>query len=131
MWVKKSDDEIRQADAEERRTWRRWRFPFAFSASIVMGIALGALDFFLGGHFSQVRGIVPLKGPIWVDMVESSCLLFAVLCVVFLFMKKYPSRDMLCPKCGDSKSDDGNLNCSCGGKFEPMSQFKWVNDVDH
>lgn len=34
----------------------------------------------------------------------------------------------VCPKCGRTKGYTGSLDCPCGGHFEPMREWKWVED---
>ena len=33
---------------------------------------------------------------------------------------------MICPKCEETKNDDGVLTCSCGGHFVDLRTMKWV-----
>jgi len=34
---------------------------------------------------------------------------------------------VLRPKCGTVQEDDGISSCSCGGEFERLDHFIWVN----
>ena len=34
----------------------------------------------------------------------------------------------MCDKCNKTKTDDGNYNCNCGGKFINLEKMKWIEE---
>ena len=39
-----------------------------------------------------------------------------------------PKSVMLCPRCEAAKDDDGNYDCSCGGRVVDIKTMKWIED---
>jgi len=38
--------------------------------------------------------------------------------------------EVICLKCGETKRDDGNFVCKCGGEMEYIKKLKWVDDEE-
>jgi hypothetical protein len=50
--------------------------------------------------------------------------------VQLLGFKSYGPRTMICNQCHRVKNEDREPNCSCGGQFEPLDNWEWVEDDD-
>ena len=118
MWVKRTEAEL----AEERRRQHRSRLRVAFLSG---AFVLILVTFFCGGREAARRGrfTVPVAELL-------SRLPFAIAAGAissFGFYKWERERPtMICPKCEATKYEDGVIQCSCGGHYEPMEGMKYV-----
>jgi hypothetical protein len=128
MWVKKNESEIQQAEEKLRRSWRRQAPLLAFLAGAAVAFFFGVMDSVFGGRLAN-GFFFPIRKPIWLDMIETFSFTFLFLLVVLLLVKRnvFP-RSMICPQCGNAKNDNGDLTCTCGGKFEPLTHYRWEKE---
>lgn len=141
---KKIDEEIEKELAEEKEEIHRSILFKSFKWSLVI---------FVGGVlFSVIRSLTVGPEPrTWLHhnpiafselkeyypgIVEFSFLLSLIFFVFSLYnpgiyRKKHLSASMICNKCFRVKNDDLNYQCECGGKYEKLSWYDWVEeDVD-
>jgi hypothetical protein len=131
MWQRKSPEELKE---EERKKSRHRKNP---TLPIVIAV-FGALISLLGDLFDARRFGVPR---LWF-FVFSFILLFvvsyigqyffdnAVVLVTWLISGGglVGERTQICSLCHDVKRPDKTKICHCGGTFEPLEHWKWVND---
>jgi hypothetical protein len=39
-------------------------------------------------------------------------------------------KTLICPKCGETCDTSPSAKCSCGGKFVPLNEVKWIEETD-
>ena len=117
MWVKKNADERE----ETRRRENRKDITVVCGLALVATIFMSALPRLKSGdpHFTHapefLRNFVTFIVPVYISMT-----------IVYLLDKRSRRREVICPKCERSKYDDGIMDCSCRGRFEYLSEMKWV-----
>ena len=126
MWVRKTKDEV----AQDRN---RVRLEFGWPL-------LWGLFVFVGTFFRSV-----IAAERWSKAVSSSiCLGAIVSVVVYLYRLCFGKRKgavlggklfvwvdcdaWICSKCHSVKHPRGSVFCECGGRFEPIETWKWVEE---
>ncbi len=130
MWVRKTYFEI-QSDREKKT--RGFKKPIIYALCIFIGSAI----WIKVGYDKYSR---PTFRPIsWEQFFQSGLLdafLFGAFCfVIFYFLQRNnlslfggEIKTLLCTKCNQTKQDDKNYKCECGGKFVDIIKMKWVDD---
>lgn len=136
MWVRKSAEEI---EREQNYWWRRWGslmlaglVGFAMSLQVMCGsrrfgpptrLSLGGLGIAIGvgllamvaAHLLRVRWGKPL---------------FTHQCG--MSSSRWGSSDwQICSKCQQLRMYERDPSCGCGGQFEDLNNWKWVEDEVH
>jgi hypothetical protein len=122
MWVTKTPQECEAAKAKQpKRTLVIW---------------LGAMAFLLLSLFLNA-GDSPVPGPLFrsfgaVMQILPGVIVFLVVATIIMVVFKIPFSCckvvMMCPKCEAAKDDDGDYECSCGGRFVDIKTMKWVEE---
>ena len=118
MWIKRTEAEL--AEEQQRQRRRRLRAALLGGAFVLV-----LVTFFFGWREGGRRGrlTVPVRELL-------SRLPFAVtagtVCSFILYKWERKRPTVICPKCETTKYDDGIMQCSCGGHFEPIETMKYV-----
>ena len=101
---------------------------YALLVAGMMSLLYGIESLVLGGLFVPGRGIVSMIVPVWFTILAIFVFFFISITILFILFWRTPDRLMICPKCDAAKNDDGNITCLCGGKFEPIIYYRWVEE---
>ena len=69
-----------------------------------------------------------LVAAIGVGSIGSLCQMIFRRPISVLLRLRKKVETLICDKCYRVKSPDGNKTCGCGGKFEDLDLWKWVDD---
>ena len=124
MWIRKTPTEI---ERERHRLWRAFGGPTVCCLIFFVGAALA--PFSPGKH---QFGPASLGEVLWFAIAAAViawigaylCQILAGRAVFSLFSRKV----VICDTCYSVKNEDGQGDCSCGGKFETFDLWKWVED---
>jgi hypothetical protein len=119
MWIRRTAHELAQEVRKQKRARLR-------NSIFIGGFFAVFTSLFRGwSEFGTRRGLIVSPNEI-PDRIP-----FAVICgiiVAIVYLKFYKPRvTMICPKCEQTKFDDGNSVCSCGGTFEKLIEMKFIN----
>jgi len=118
MWIKRTEAELAEEQRRQRRS--RLRAALLFGAFVLL-----LVTFFFGGREALRRGRFTV--PVGELLSRFPFAIAAGAISSFVFYKWERKRPtMICPKCERSKYDDGVIQCSCGGHYEPMEGMKYV-----
>ena len=124
MWVRKTESEKKTENSITRRfsSWLGRVLGFTAISLITLTVVE---RFGLPSWFNITR--MPKK---WSEVfAEFPRLLDVSILAGLIVGTGWPlcyQKTMLCSKCEKTKNNDGNYNCSCGGNFEDIADFKWV-----
>ena len=127
MWRPKTAGE-KLADKRSRRL-RRISLAVAVCAVLLYAVAVSPLwhGRSLGGLVLPIPRLVP-------DAVLNIVLVglaLAVGCWASCSRANQRNATMVCQKCHRIKTDDGQTQCDCGGKFLGLDEMKWVEGAVH
>jgi hypothetical protein len=117
---------------QHRRARRPLRERLNPTDALITGVLAGALAFLL----SVIVGHRFDTGPVSPGEAMSRILFYFVLTFVAFYLfqllgfKSYGPRTMICNQCYRVKNEDREPNCSCGGQFELLDNWEWVEDDD-
>lgn len=110
--MKRTDEEILAARVRAKR--RR------LYGSVIVAIVSCILFAFYRTRYSyRPLAQIPSRLPL-------SALLGVSFACLFYYSRSRRNRTMICPKCEETKVDDGISDCSCGGHFEDIETMKEV-----
>ena len=122
MWQRKTEKELKEL--RHRRRVRNLLWPIG-AGVLAMGVVFFA---------SMITGGRGEPGPVSVKEALRRLpigFVLGFLCGVFGLLVlglDQPPRTLLCPERGSVKQHDGELCCPCGGRFEPLRDWTWVDD---
>ena len=131
MWKRKSQEEI--AAEKKARWWKRF-------SPVVPALSAAAASVFwfvyritFGGHWRSPGDSRPRS------VVEALAEMPVALIVFFLFVYilqtlwgsfENQRAAVICSNCSAVKEPDSKVDCKCGGRFEPLENWHWVEDDD-
>lgn len=122
MWVKKTEEEIRDADLAHRRTLNMWSLGIFVSAFPILAYFAHASS----AEFYQSAGNLGRWG---VALGISAAFAFFVPPAFLSGTRNQGGTSLLCQPCGTTTSTLANRSktpiCECGNKLEPLSQYRW------
>lgn len=139
MWVKKSENKIKEELQEERELESKnklrstlktglWVFLIAFFSKLLISITLG-LNY---SHYTPAHEkVIELEEiPNYFSVYFETGLYWAAAFMLLRFfvpgMFKNKTTSVVCDKCFKLKNPDKKLICECGGNFLPLQNFGWV-----
>jgi len=135
MWKRLSDADISKAIEEEERRRRSWRRPVL--TAVLMAAAVTTLWSlgFRGGYISS--GVV-LTGSATRLMDPSTLGVFTIVFGLVLYQSRRKmirsgqalfgdSPTVLCDRCQKAESAGASSACECGGNWEPIHLWEWVD----
>ncbi|MDD5773207.1 MAG: hypothetical protein PHX78_07050 [bacterium] len=130
MWIRMSNEEIEKDRKERERKYKSLKWPLF--CSLIAFLLMSVLT--LTGYGNNIKNMMPLDVFLlhWLsDIFVVTFFLFLGLYAWQLIMKRplFTFRpSLICPKCENVKLDDCKMSCKCGGKYEYLSEMKWVKD---
>jgi hypothetical protein len=140
MWIRKTGEDAAQV---RKQMWLSIRQPLI---AFVVGGLLTVVTVIRGPIYPPSSNPVTIRT--WGQVIEGAIKL-GLLCMVFvyivqvLFGRPFSSvmdffglgsnvgrKVMICNACYRTKSSDGNLSCQCGGNFEDLARWEWVDDPE-
>jgi len=124
MWCERSVEEKRTYMSQRRRN----RIYLAIIATIAVTIGFSlfrsGIEAANSGRSYFVTEIsdIPMRVP-----GALICGLFVGVVTLLVYGKQ---STMICSSCGESKRDDGNTVCVCGGLFRDIHDIKWVDNPE-
>ena len=125
MWVRKSDQEVAR---ERDRLWLTFRGPIFWFIFTFLGIILAEIG------PNAVAGGGPASTFFGACLFAAFIAMIAAIAgyVLQLFRILDPDLDfvrvVICDNCFRVKRLDAERKCECGGAFEALSRWKWVDD---
>jgi hypothetical protein len=115
---------------------RRARKPLRERLNPVLPLLVGIMFSVIGvaadvsgmGRFA--RGPIPLEQALLRSPVSFGVGFIVWYLMQLLRLDSMGPRTMICNQCHNVKNEDRESNCSCGGQFEPLDNWEWVED-DH
>jgi hypothetical protein len=120
MWVKRTPEEKDKAK-KQRRSMR-------IRQALMIGVIVVVADLFMYSNVRSYRGpadqiIVPFDQI--APRVPGAIFMGIIAAIIMDWFSFRGRRELVCPKCGQIKYRDNNLQCSCGGHFEKREEMKW------
>jgi hypothetical protein len=126
MWTRKSQEDF---TAERRDLWKAFSDPILV---FVLVCVVGLVSTAIGPNRPGVRGLTS-----WEDALVGS-IAFGLLAATIayscqlVFGRRFQSlmscSTYICTECHRVKSGDDQSSCECGGTFEDIGWWKWVED---
>jgi hypothetical protein len=122
-------ERLSNASTKRRVHWRGRLNPLLPSVyGVISTVILFLCDILVGSRFDPCPAKVE-------EAMHRIPYFFGVSFIIFYLvqlqgLKSYGPRTMICNQCYRVKNEDREPNCSCGGQFEPLDNWEWVED-DH
>jgi hypothetical protein len=134
MWIRMTPDEYRK----QYYSWRKFVFQPVVVSSIAF--ALASLKGIAGpkpgtpvsnaGYVAHSYCEAVQNGAIWAALVGIVCLLLEIAFrrPLFAVFRRFGAQVVICSKCFRVKNRNSESNCACGGEFEDIEHWKWIDD---
>jgi len=115
MWVRRAPQEIASIEARQRRALYNPVVPIVIAVIVTAFVAVAGRH---GFHsvFSS-RALLP-----------TLFITFLLIYFGMLFAGTNPGNVLFCPACNRPETATPDGTCHCGGKLEPLSYWRWVED---
>lgn len=133
MWVRKNEVEIQNEKLQKNKRKISHRAPIiVFIASFICEIIYNITGDNLLNISDKPKNLKEMVSS-FPNMLIISLTLMLLVYLWQIFFKTNLIEDndsitVICDKCNDLKSDDGNIKCKCGGKYVNITKMKWVDD---
>ena|SRR5690349_9392269 len=138
MWKRLSDAEISKAVEEEASRRRSWRRPVVTSVFMAAGIATLWSFGFRGGYIST--GVVLMEPSTRLTDPSTLCV-FAIVFGLFLYQSRRKmiregralfggTPTVLCDRCQKAEAAGASPACECGGSWEPIQNWEWIDGTN-
>jgi hypothetical protein len=140
MWIKLTDKEILENEFLEEDKFKKSRLKkglkFGLWTFIVIAV-LFPIDYVLFGVPNGRYDRSPNKQIDWIDLPDylheimgiAVFFSFAIFMVFFFWGRKVKSTTQMCDRCFKTRNFSQNMTCDCGGKYELLANYKWIDDV--
>ena len=97
-------------------------------AAVGFGVIIGVVVLFCHGEYEKFNGtnLFVSRGEI-PGRIAFALLSGTLVTVIFLRLGKKGRNSMICPRCEQTKVDDGIYQCSCGGGFEKLDEMTYAS----
>lgn len=130
MWVKKSDEELK--NEQNKRFKPSFVAPFIFFLGSVIVMSLPKMiGMSRSIHGEKPIGIIkfiPLLPKVIFISIGIAFLVYILQLILHQNFFNPKNTTYVCEKCNTLKTDDGIYNCKCGGTFLNIKKMKWTED---
>ncbi len=140
MWVKKTEKEILDYEFNEQEKFKKNRLKKSLRFLIWTFLSCALIlpiSYVLFGVPNGRYNPTPNHHIDWNELPDyfneilnlSILISISIFLVSFFWKRKLRSNTLMCNKCHLTKNYSDNKVCECGGNFDLIENYKWIEDI--